>query len=114
MFTLCFLCTYFYNGDGSELVTDSLFSSCVLDIIRRWAQQVYEDIYIAIYKTDGYDSAMALRSRITERMARGSGFENYQNVSQSNQRLGHFLVLCCRRAYLSFGSHYSSTTQHGL
>jgi hypothetical protein len=33
---------------------------------RRWAEQVFEDIYIAIYKTDGYDSAMRLRSRITE------------------------------------------------
>jgi hypothetical protein len=33
---------------------------------RRWADFVYEDIYISIYKTDGYDSAAKLRSRITD------------------------------------------------
>ena len=47
---------------------------------RRWAEQVYEDIYISVYKTDGYDSAVNLRNRVAERMARGQAFENYQQV----------------------------------
>mmetsp|Transcript_16229 Transcript_16229/g.21237 ORF Transcript_16229/g.21237 Transcript_16229/m.21237 type:complete len:497 (-) Transcript_16229:57-1547(-) len=46
---------------------------------QRWAETVFEDIYIAIYKTDGYASAVALRSRITERTARGSPLENYRS-----------------------------------
>ena len=36
----------------------------------RWAESVYEDVYITIYKTDGYQSAMDLRARISERVAR--------------------------------------------
>jgi len=35
----------------------------------RWAESVYEDVYIAIYKTDGYQRAMELRTRITDRIA---------------------------------------------
>uniref|UniRef100_A0A7S3P5P1 Bestrophin homolog n=1 Tax=Amphora coffeiformis TaxID=265554 RepID=A0A7S3P5P1_9STRA len=38
----------------------------------RWAESVYEDVYIAIYKTDGYQRAMELRTRITDRIAGGS------------------------------------------
>lgn len=37
----------------------------------RWAESVYEDVYITIYKTDGYKAAMALRARIGERIAGG-------------------------------------------
>ena len=46
---------------------------------QRWAETVFEDIYIAIYKTDGYASAVALRSRVSERTARGSPLENYRS-----------------------------------
>jgi hypothetical protein len=45
---------------------------------RRWAQNVFEDIYISIYKTDGFESAFKLRSRITDRVARGDALENYR------------------------------------
>jgi predicted membrane chloride channel (bestrophin family) len=38
----------------------------------RWAEAVFEDVYITIYKTDGYKSAIELRMRITERIARRS------------------------------------------
>jgi hypothetical protein len=40
-----------------------------LKLQRRWAQNVFEDIYISIYKTDGFESAFKLRSRI-DRVAR--------------------------------------------
>jgi predicted membrane chloride channel (bestrophin family) len=46
----------------------------------RWAESVYEDIYISIYKTDGYASALALRNRITERIARGRSVEHLQDA----------------------------------
>lgn len=41
------------------------------------AQVVFEDIYVAIYRTDGYASALALRNRIKGRMRRGSALANY-------------------------------------
>jgi hypothetical protein len=31
---------------------------------------VFEDIYISLYKTDGFESTFKLRSRITDRVAR--------------------------------------------
>jgi predicted membrane chloride channel (bestrophin family) len=46
----------------------------------RWAESVYEDIYISIYKTDGYASALALRNRITERIARGRSIEHLRDA----------------------------------
>lgn len=45
---------------------------------QRWSEMVFEDIYISIYKTDGYDSALQLRTRVVERMAQGSALELYQ------------------------------------
>ena len=51
---------------------------------QRWAATVFEDIYIAIYKTDGYERAVALRSRISERTARGSPLELYRNEVAAN------------------------------
>ena len=45
---------------------------------------VYEDIYICVYKTDGYENAAKLRSRITARIAKGDALENYcEDVSSS-------------------------------
>jgi predicted membrane chloride channel (bestrophin family) len=46
---------------------------------RRWAQNVFEDIYITICKTDGFESAFQLRSRITDRVARGDALDNYRS-----------------------------------
>jgi len=54
---------------------------------QRWAETVFEDVYIAIYKTDGFASAVALRSRISERTARGSPLENYRDDANTGFHL---------------------------
>jgi predicted membrane chloride channel (bestrophin family) len=56
---------------------------------KRWAELVYEDIYITLYKTDGFDSAMALRNRITERIARGTALDNF-NEDMHNSKANFF------------------------
>jgi len=40
---------------------------------------VYEDIYLAIYRTDGPAAAIALRQRILERYKQGRGLDCYRN-----------------------------------
>ena len=54
-------------------------------VIRRWAELVYEDIYLCVYKTDGFPSAMTLRSRINERMGRGSALDIFHQDMQNSQ-----------------------------
>mmetsp|Transcript_729 Transcript_729/g.1765 ORF Transcript_729/g.1765 Transcript_729/m.1765 type:complete len:580 (-) Transcript_729:283-2022(-) len=56
---------------------------------QRWAETVFEDCYIAIYKTDGYASAVELRGRISERTARGSPLENFRTEHQSVRTGAH-------------------------
>lgn len=45
---------------------------------QRWCELVLEDIYLTIFKTDGYESAMKLKQRVEERMKSGSALEWYQ------------------------------------
>ena len=52
---------------------------------RRWAELCYEDIYVCIYKTDGFASALALRSRIKERLVRGAALENFHQDMRDDQ-----------------------------
>ena len=40
---------------------------------------VYEDIYLAIYRTDGPDAAFALRERVLQRYKQGRGLDCYRN-----------------------------------
>ena len=48
------------------------------------AQMVFEDIYITIFKLDGPEAAEALRSRISDRVQKGSALQNYhQEMSKS-------------------------------
>lgn len=42
------------------------------------AETVFEDIYLALYKTDGPHSASTLRNRIQERYARGEALDNFR------------------------------------
>ena len=52
---------------------------------QRWLKSTFEDIYITVYKSDGRESAMSLRSRITNRIASGSALDNFQ-LDVSSQR----------------------------
>lgn len=61
--------------DAAFVIVSPRHSCYVAILYRRWAENVFEDIYIFIYKTDGYESAMKLRSRITKRIALGSSFD---------------------------------------
>lgn len=40
---------------------------------------VYEDIYLALYRTDGYTAAVSLRERVLERYRQGRGLDCYRN-----------------------------------
>ena len=40
---------------------------------------VYEDIYLAIYRTDGPRAASKLRERVVERYKQGRGLDCYRN-----------------------------------
>ena len=59
---------------------------------RRWAATVYEDIYIAIYKLDGFEAAASLRSRIKARFERGSALENFaaEGIQSSVKNMNFF------------------------
>jgi hypothetical protein len=41
------------------------------------AEMVFEDIYLALYKVDGAESAQKLRNKVEERISRGTALENY-------------------------------------
>lgn len=59
---------------------------------------VYEDIYMALYRTDGHEAALALRERVLERYKRGRSLDNYredlmgytiwETAVERHQRLG--------------------------
>lgn len=40
---------------------------------------VYEDIYMAIYRTDGHEAAMQLRDRVLAGYQKGRGLHCYRN-----------------------------------
>lgn len=46
---------------------------------------VYEDIYLAIYRTDGPAAAFELRERVLERYKAGRGLDCYRNDLKSFQ-----------------------------
>jgi hypothetical protein len=54
-------------------------SSCVVTLsyllrsyFSCWADVVAEDVYITIYKTDGYDAALSLRNEVVEAPTRSA------------------------------------------
>jgi hypothetical protein len=53
----------------------------------RWAELVYEDIYITVYKSERLDSAMALRNRIPDRIARGTALDNFNEDMHNSKAI---------------------------
>mmetsp|Transcript_22222 Transcript_22222/g.65839 ORF Transcript_22222/g.65839 Transcript_22222/m.65839 type:complete len:228 (-) Transcript_22222:252-935(-) len=48
------------------------------------AQMVFEDIYITLYKLDGSKTAEELRSKVANRVRRGSAMQNYRTEMRSS------------------------------
>lgn len=46
---------------------------------------VFEDIYLAIYRSDGNDAACALRDRVVARYKQGRGLDCYHDDLVSNE-----------------------------
>ena len=54
-------------------------------LVKRWEKLILEDIYIAIYKTDGIQSARLLKTSIDERIRHGNALDNYnEDISSSS------------------------------
>ena len=70
------------HGDAGE-VLDLLRVAVEVDGLlvdeHGMALLVYEDIYLAIYRTDGPDAAFALRERVLKRYKQGRGLDCYRN-----------------------------------
>ena len=70
------------------------------------ADEVYEDIYFTLYKVDGAESAVALRSKIDQRCAQDDALNNYRNDirqddfwAKKGKKLVYVLALRhCRKA----------------
>lgn len=81
---------------------------------------VYEDIYMALYRTDGPESAMKLRERVLERYKQGrsldcyredlKGYEIWETASARHDRMGPSPDWSCNPPPKapSLGSTYSS------
>lgn len=63
-----------------SIALDEPFSDDTNDVDEHgMALLVYEDIYLAIYRTDGPAAAFALRERVLERYRQGRGLDCYRN-----------------------------------
>ena len=74
LLVLVFFTTFGFLGlEMANIELDDPFGTDPNDFpSTRWAESVYEDVYLVIYKTDGYNAALKLRTRITEEIAQGN------------------------------------------
>ena len=77
---LTFFCTYGFFGleESSNEMSDPFGSDPNDFPIQRWVEMTFEDIYIYILKTDGDESAVQLRSRITDRIAQSEAVDLFR------------------------------------
>jgi hypothetical protein len=77
---MVFLITFGFVGtEYVSMALDDPFGDKANDIDEHgMALLVYEDVYLAIYRTDGNASATALRERVVARYKEGRGLDCYQ------------------------------------